>query len=242
MSRQITLDTETTGLDPLNGDRIVEIGCVEVIDRRITENHFHVYINPERDVPEDAVAIHGLTNEFLGDKPVFAAVAQDFCNFIKGAELIIHNASFDVGFLNAELKQAGFPTVDELATNVIDSLAMAKNMFPGKRNNLDALCERLEIDNSERTLHGALLDAELLADVYLRLTRGQNSLMIDNYLDAATTSDDGSTPIDKTPVIVLAASEDEMKEHEAVLDAIEKENKGKACIWRIEDVPETKEE
>ncbi len=242
MSRQITLDTETTGLDPLNGDRIVEIGCVEVVDRRITENHFHVYINPERDVPDDAVAIHGLTTDFLKDKPVFAAVAKDFCDFIKGAELIIHNASFDVGFLNVELKHAGFPAIDELAVNVIDSLAMAKRMYPGKRNNLDILCERLEIDNSSRTLHGALLDAELLADVYLRLTRGQNSLMIDSFLDTETASDEAGSIGDQTPVIVLSATEEELKAHEAVLDAIEKENKGKTCIWRQEETPETKAE
>ena len=235
MSRQIVLDTETTGLNANGGDRIVEIGCVEVIDRRITDNHYHVYINPERDVPEDAVKIHGLTADFLSDKPTFSEVAEGFCDFIRDAELIIHNAEFDVGFLDAELNRLKMPPVAKLAVNVIDSLAMAKQMFPGKRNNLDALCDRLEIDNSQRTLHGALLDAELLAEVYLGLTRGQKSLMIDDDEDAAVRkaernrqSADGA---DRIPIIVLKASPEELAVHESVLEGIEKANKGKACIW-----------
>ncbi|MBR7069530.1 MAG: DNA polymerase III subunit epsilon [Oxalobacter sp.] len=232
MTRQIVLDTETTGLEANNGDRVVEIGCVEVIDRRITDNHFHVYINPERDIPEDAVKIHGLTAEFLSDKPVFAAIAQSFCDFIKGSELIIHNASFDVGFLDAELKRLKMPPVAKITTNVVDSLAMAKQMFPGKRNNLDVLCERFEIDNSQRTLHGALLDAELLAEVYLGMTRGQNSLMIDDTGDDDGNSAGKADAADNIPIIVLGATEEELAAHEAVLQGIEKENKGKACLWR----------
>lgn len=235
MSRQIVLDTETTGLNANGGDRIVEIGCVEVIDRRITDNHFHVYINPERDVPEDAVKIHGLTADFLSDKPTFSEVAEGFCDFIRDAELIIHNAEFDVGFLDAELNRLKMPPVAKLAVNVIDSLAMAKQMFPGKRNNLDALCDRLEIDNSQRTLHGALLDAELLAEVYLGLTRGQKSLMIDDDEDAAVRKAErnrqSADDTDRIPIMVLKASPEELAVHESVLEGIEKANKGKTCIW-----------
>ena len=235
MTRQIVLDTETTGLNAHEGDRIVEIGCVEVIDRRITDNHYHVYINPERDMPEDAVKIHGLTAEFLSDKPTFSEIAAGFCDFIKDAELIIHNAEFDVGFLDAELKRLKMPPIAKITVNVIDSLAMAKQMFPGKRNNLDALCDRLEIDNSQRTLHGALLDAELLAEVYLGLTRGQKSLMIDDADDATVRKTDrakqSADDADRIPIIVLKASDEELAAHEAVLEGIEKANKGKACIW-----------
>ncbi len=238
MSRQIVLDTETTGLNANDGDRIVEIGCVEVIDRRITDNHYHVYINPERDVPEDAVNIHGLTTEFLSDKPTFSEIVAGFCDYIRDAELIIHNAEFDVGFLDAELKRLEMPPVAEMTVNVIDSLAMAKRMFPGKRNNLDALCDRLEIDNSQRTLHGALLDAELLAEVYLGLTRGQKSLMIDDAEDGtvrrAAKGGQSTDDAGQIPIIVLKASEEELAAHEAVLEGIEKGNKGKACIWRGE--------
>ncbi len=235
MARQIVLDTETTGLNANEGDRIVEIGCVEVIDRRITDNHYHVYINPERDVPEEAVNIHGLTAEFLSDKPTFSSIAQSFSDFIKDAELIIHNASFDVGFLDAEFQRLKMPSVAEIASNVVDSLAMAKRMFPGKRNNLDVLCDRFGIDNSERTRHGALLDAELLAEVYLGMTRGQNSLMMDEVAD--TSSDKHAkmrqaSDTDRTPIIVLRATTEELAAHESVLQGIEKENKDKPCLWR----------
>ncbi len=167
MVRQVVLDTETTGLDANGGDRIVEIGCVEVIDRQVTGNHFHVYINPERHMSEDAVKIHGLTDGFLSDKPAFSGIAAGFCEFIRDAELIIHNAEFDVGFLDAELKRLDMPSIAELTAHVIDSLALAKQMFPNRRNSLDALCDRFGVDRSERTIHGALLDAQLLAEVYL---------------------------------------------------------------------------
>mgnify|MGYP001266194415 CR=1 FL=1 len=175
MSRQIVLDTETTGMDPNTGDRIVEIGCVEMIDRMLTGNHFHVYINPERDMPVEAYNVHGLSEEFLSDKPVFAKIAQSFLEYIDGGELIIHNASFDMKFLDYELKQLGLPSLTSQCL-VIDSLQLAREMYPGQRNNLDALCKRLGIDNSKRTLHGALLDSEILAQVYLAMTGGQDSL------------------------------------------------------------------
>ena len=177
--RQIVLDTETTGLSAADGDRIIEIGCVELFQRKPTGNNLHLYINPERESHEDALKVHGISNEFLQDKPKFAAIASQLVDYLRGAELIIHNAPFDVGFLNKEFERLNLPTVKELASNVIDSLAMAKDLFPGKRNSLDALCDRLEVDNSGRTLHGALLDAELLADVYINMTRGQDALAMD---------------------------------------------------------------
>jgi DNA polymerase-3 subunit epsilon len=179
MSRQIFLDTETTGLSPESGDRIIEIGCVEMENRRLTGRHLHFYINPERPSHEDAVKIHGLTDEFLADKPVFAALADEIIDYCRGAEIIIHNASFDVGFLNAELKRLNKGVFKDYVGGVIDSLVMAREMFPGKSNSLDALCKRLEVDNTHRTLHGALMDAELLAEVYINMTRGQDALLID---------------------------------------------------------------
>ena len=176
--RQIVLDTETTGLSAENGDRIIEIGCVELLGRKITGNHFHHYLNPQRDSHEDALKVHGISNEFLRDKPEFSVIASDFLNFIAGAEIIIHNASFDIGFLNKELERLNLGRLTEHVAGVTDTLSMAKEMFPGKRNSLDALCDRLGVNNAARTLHGALLDAELLADVYICLTRGQNALLI----------------------------------------------------------------
>uniref|UniRef100_UPI0035AF1B73 DNA polymerase III subunit epsilon n=1 Tax=Aquabacterium sp. TaxID=1872578 RepID=UPI0035AF1B73 len=178
MSRQIFLDTETTGLSPESGDRIIEVGCVEMVNRKLTGNNKHFYINPERANHEDAVKIHGLTDEFLSDKPVFAAIADELLEYLEGAEIIIHNAGFDVGFLNAELRRLARPPFAEIAGTITDSLLMAREMFPGKSNSLDALCKRLEVDNSNRTLHGALLDAGLLAEVYINMTRGQDSLVI----------------------------------------------------------------
>lgn len=175
MSRQIVLDTETTGMDPNTGDRIVEIGCVEMIDRLLTGNHYHVYINPERDMPIEAYNVHGLSADFLSDKPLFADIAQDFLNYIDGGELIIHNATFDMKFLDYELTKLKMPSLTSQCS-VIDSLKLARDMYPGQRNNLDALCRRLGIDNSKRTLHGALLDSEILAQVYLAMTGGQDSL------------------------------------------------------------------
>lgn len=237
MTRQIVLDTETTGLYANNGDRILEIGCVEIIDRHITDNNYHQYINPERDSHEEALAIHGLTTEFLSTKPKFAEIAADFCKYIEGAELIIHNAAFDVGFLDAELKRLQLPLIADITANVIDSLALAKKQFPGKRNNLDILCDRFEIDNSKRTLHGALLDAQLLAEVYLAMTRGQKSLIIDDSPTSSQQSNDSvekvvASDTDDIPMIVLSATPEELETHESVLDGIEKDNKGKSCLWR----------
>lgn len=177
MSRQIVLDTETTGFDHATGDRIVEIGCIEMIDRQITDNHYHVYINPERDMPEEAFKIHGLSDEFLRDKPLFEAVGQSFLDYVNGDELIIHNAAFDVGFLDFELERMGLPPVSK-TSSVIDTLIMARDMYPGQRNTLDALCRRLDVNNSNRVLHGALIDSELLAQVYLKMTGGQESLLL----------------------------------------------------------------
>ncbi len=177
MSRQIVLDTETTGFDHATGDRIVEIGCIEMIDRQITDNHYHVYINPERDMPEEAFKVHGLSDEFLRDKPLFEAVGQSFLDYVNGDELIIHNAAFDVGFLDFELERMGLPPVSK-TSSVIDTLLMARDMYPGQRNTLDALCRRLDVNNSNRVLHGALIDSELLAQVYLKMTGGQESLLL----------------------------------------------------------------
>ncbi|RSZ55847.1 DNA polymerase III subunit epsilon [Massilia atriviolacea] len=228
--RQIVLDTETTGLNPRTGDRVIEVGCVELVNRMLTGNNFHRYINPERDSEEGALAVHGLTTEFLRDKPKFAEIAQELREYIQGAEVIIHNAPFDLGFLNNEFKLLGLPSFTEHCSGVIDTLVNAKEMHPGKRNSLDALCDRYGVSNAHRKLHGALLDAELLADVYLSMTRGQNSLSMDveeeaggggGLLEAVALAD----------VIVLAASADELAEHESVLGGLDKAVKGN-CIWR----------
>jgi DNA polymerase-3 subunit epsilon len=184
MTRQIVLDTETTGLSAENGDRIIEIGCVELLSRKLTGNNLHFYLNPERDSHEDALKVHGISNEFLRDKPKFADVADEILRYVEGAELIIHNAAFDLGFLDKELERLGRPPLRHFVAEVTDTLAMAKQLYPGKRNSLDALCERLGVDNSGRTLHGALLDAELLADVYISLTRGQEALLIEGDVAA----------------------------------------------------------
>ena len=231
--RQIVLDTETTGLSAESGDRIIEIGCVELIGRKLTGDNRHFYLNPERDSHEDALKVHGISNEFLRDKPKFAAVADELLDYLQGAEIIIHNAPFDVSFLNRELEMIGREPIGRFAAKIIDSLVMAKEMFPGKRNSLNALCDRLEVDNSGRTLHGALLDAELLADVYINLTRGQNSLMME-----VGGSDHGG---DKQQIIdlrgielpVLLADEDEMREHEKVLATLDKASRGNT-VWRLE--------
>ena len=177
--RQIFLDTETTGLSPENGDRIVEIGCVELVNRKLTGNNLHFYLNPERDSHEDALKVHGISNEFLKDKPKFGEIADELLEYLQGADVLIHNAPFDVGFINKELELQKRPPIKTYVNSVADTLAMAKDMFPGKRNSLDALCDRLGVDNSGRTLHGALLDAELLADVYIYMTRGQDALLIE---------------------------------------------------------------
>ena len=227
--RQICLDTETTGLDPRQGHRIIEVACIELVNRRLTGRNLHRYIDPERDIDEGAQAVHGISREFLTGKPKFADIVDEFLEFINGAELVIHNAAFDLGFLNAELNLLGRVPVETVCNCVTDTLRMAKDLHPGKRNNLDALCERYEIDNSGRTLHGALLDTELLAEVYLAMTRGQETLMIEPEAPRPQLAADGSVR-QRKPLIVLKASAEELAEHEKVLAAIDKESKG-ACIW-----------
>ncbi len=228
--RQIVLDTETTGLDPRHGHRIIEVACIELSNRRLTGRHLHKYINPEREIDAGAQAVHGITLEFLADKPKFAAIVDELLDFINGAELIIHNAPFDLGFLNAELNRLGRVPVETVCNGVIDTLVKAKEIHPGKRNSLDALCERYEIDNSTRTLHGALLDTELLADVYLAMTRGQNSLMIEpDEAPPAQIGADGQVR-QRKPLQVLRATDAELETHERLLASIDKESKG-ACIW-----------
>ena len=230
--RQIVLDTETTGLNPRSGDRIIEIGCVELLDRRLTGNNFHCYINPERDSEDGALAVHGLTTEFLSDKPKFAEIANELRDYLSGAEVIIHNAPFDIGFLDAEFKRLSIPRFAEQVGTIIDTLLRAKEMHPGKRNSLDALCDRYGVSNAHRALHGALLDAELLAEVYLAMTRGQNSLTIDLTVEEAALAD--GEKVDAGPladIIVLLAATEELAEHEAMLKNLDKEVKG-SCIWR----------
>ena len=232
--RQIILDTETTGIDPKQGHRIVEIGCVEMIDRKLTGNHFHVYINPERVVEQEVVNVHGLTNEFLADKPVFREIADDFLAFIRGAELIIHNAPFDLGFINHEfaLLRHGFPTVENCC-GVLDTLVLARKKHPGQKNNLDALCKRYFIDNSSRTLHGALLDSEILAEVYLAMTGGQTALLLSSGEDTVGTQEEGSTirrfGTDKPTLRVIAANGAELESHQNKLEQIQK--KSGNCLW-----------
>jgi DNA polymerase-3 subunit epsilon len=228
--RQVVLDTETTGLDPQSGHRIIEIGCLEIVNRRPTQRGFHRYLNPEREVDEAATAVHGFRWEDLMDKPKFADVADEFLEFVCGAEIIIHNAPFDVGFLDAELTRMGRERFRTHCPSVIDSLAEAKTLHPGKRNSLDALCERYGISNAHRSLHGALLDAQLLAEVYLAMTRGQDSLMIDLGNQSAGTGLQIEA-VDVSQLIVVAASTEELAAHEAYLDGIEKESK-KTALWR----------
>ena len=228
--RQIVLDTETTGINPKQGNRIIEIGCVELVNRKLTGNNFHRYINPERDSEEGALAVHGLTTEFLRDKPRFHEIVEELRAYIQDAEVIIHNAPFDLGFLNHEFSMLKLPAFDQHICGVIDTLAQAKEMRPGKRNSLDALCEHFGISNAHRKLHGALLDAELLADVYLAMTRGQNSLGMD------LVAEEGSGGIDLgqialADVIVLRASEAEEAAHGELLDGLDKAVKG-TCVWR----------
>jgi DNA polymerase-3 subunit epsilon len=230
--RQVFLDTETTGLSPESGDRIIEIGCVELVNRRLTGNDLHFYLNPERRSSEDAVRIHGLSDDFLADKPLFASIADELLAYLSGAEVVIHNAGFDVGFLNEELRRLQRPKVASVVARITDSLQMAREMFPGKSNSLDALCRRLEVDNANRSLHGALLDAGLLAEVYIRMTRGQESLVIDdlNGADAQAALDAVDFGAFALPVIEPDA--DELAAHEAVLAAIDQASGGKT-VWRL---------
>jgi DNA polymerase-3 subunit epsilon len=227
--RKVILDTETTGLDFRTGDRVIEIGCVELRGRQFTGQRYHAYINPEREIDPGAIAIHGLTNEFLADKPKFAEIAADFMEFVRGAELVIHNAAFDVGFLNNELGLLQYESIDQLCGDVTDTLRMAREMRPGKKNNLNALCAEFGVDNSSRQLHGALLDAELLAEVYLAMTRGQNSLEIEFDTPAVDYSMGGTRQ--RPPLVVLPASAAELVDHARVLAEIARESKGK-CLWR----------
>jgi DNA polymerase III subunit epsilon len=235
MTRQIILDTETTGLEPAAGHRIIEIGCVELIDRKLSGQSFHVYINPEREIDEGAVEVHGLSAEFLADKPRFADIADDFLGFVEGAELIIHNAPFDVGFINHELRllDASLVPIAERCS-VIDTLLMARKKHPGQRNSLDALCKRYGIDNSQRTLHGALLDAEILAEVYLAMTGGQITLSLEHEDDASQQEDPTElfrTSAASRPALpVIAPSPEELAAHLSRLQDINKASSGN-CLW-----------
>ncbi len=234
--RQIVLDTETTGLEPQQGHKIIEIGCVELVNRRLTGRHYHQYIRPDREIDEGAIEVHGITNEFLADKPLFAAVAQEFLDFVDGAELVIHNAPFDVGFINHELAALGaeFGTINQRC-RILDTLTMARKKHPGQKNSLDALCKRYMVDNSQRDLHGALLDAEILADVFLAMTGGQTSLA----LSATHTGEDGTeqsgsgivrVSADRPPLKVLKANADELRLHYAKLETVDKASQGN-CLW-----------
>jgi DNA polymerase III subunit epsilon len=229
--RQIFLDTETTGLSPDGGDRIVEIGCLEMVSRRLTGNDKHFYLNPERPSSEDAIRVHGLSNEFLADKPRFAEVADELLAYLAGAELVIHNAAFDVGFLDAELKRIARPRLAGQVARITDSLHLARNLFPGKSNSLDALCKRLEVDNTQRTLHGALLDAGLLAEVYVRMTRGQDSLVIEAQEGVSAAA--GMAAIDLRAIAVAAVpvSAAERTAHDALLAELDQASGGKT-LWR----------
>ena len=227
--RQIILDTETTGLNPALGHRIIEVAAVEMVNRRLTGKHFHCYVNPEREIDAGAQQVHGIALEFLQDKPKFADVAQAFLTFVAGGELVIHNAPFDVGFLDHELALLNLNAIHTCCAGVIDTLKLAKELHPGQKNNLDALCKRYGVDNAHRTLHGALLDAELLAEVYLAMTRGQESLMIDMSSAAQTSTTDAGVAA-SLPQRVLHASVEELAAHAALLADIDKECKG-TCLW-----------
>jgi DNA polymerase-3 subunit epsilon len=234
--RQVVLDTETTGLEPAQGHRIIEIGCVELVDRRLTGNNFHVYLQPDREIDQAAIEVHGITNEFLADKPRFADIAEELLRYLGGAEVIIHNAPFDTGFIDAELSR--LPERRQMASvcEITDTLVMAREMHPGQRNSLDALCSRYDIENSHRTKHGALLDAEILADVYLAMTGGQKALSLENEEESQTAeSQDGIRRLsaERPALRVVSADADECASHETRLDAIEKASGGKV-VWRGE--------
>ena len=232
--RQIVLDTETTGLEPQLGHRIIEIGCVELVNRKLTGRHYHQYINPEREVDQGAIEVHGITNEFLVDKPRFKSIVGEFWEFIRGAELVIHNAAFDIGFLNHEFARLDMPPVTT-ECSVLDTLAMARQKHPGQKNSLDALCKRYGVDNSHRDLHGALLDAEILADVYLLMTGGQTALELGTEMQTA--AQQSSAPVslgvisrDRNPLRVIYASAEELEAHQNKLKAIDKASGGN-CLW-----------
>lgn len=229
MTRQIVLDTETTGLEPELGHRIIELGAVELNNRRPTGNHFHYYVNPERESDEAALRVHGIANEFLLDKPKFPEIARQFVDYVRGAELIIHNAAFDIAFLNAELARCGLPPITTCCPAVTDTLKLARELHPGKRNGLDALCDRYAIDNSHRTLHGALLDAQLLAEVYLAMTRGQDSLLV-GLLEQAAAAIDAAEGAEQYELAVVTASAEELAAHEQYLKDLDKAAK-QPCVW-----------
>jgi DNA polymerase-3 subunit epsilon len=240
MTRQIILDTETTGLEPSQGHRIIEIGAVEMINRRLTGNRFHQYLNPEREIDAGAIEVHGITNEMLADKPKFVDVAEDFLAFVNGAELIIHNAPFDTGFINHELGLVGRASTAKIEDlcSVLDTLKMARRMHPGQKNDLDSLCRRYSIDNSQRTLHGALLDAEILADVYLAMTGGQTALFQEPgegthsaIQSTAARPDIQRLDTNRPPLVIIHASDEELAEHARMLEEVDKKSGGK-CVWK----------
>ena len=231
MPRLVVLDTETTGLNARLGDRVVEIGCVEILERRIGEQHYHAYVNPEREIDAGASRVHGLSHEDLKDKPKFHDIAREFLDFIRGAELVIHNAAFDVEFLDMELARAKLGTLAQHAAKVTDSLAMARELHPGRKNSLDALCERYFVDHSNRTLHGALLDARLLAECYLAMTRGQESLVMELETPAASAAALAALQVEVSNLAVLRATPDEAAAHEKYLDRIEKDTRAPS-LWR----------
>jgi DNA polymerase-3 subunit epsilon len=233
--RQVILDTETTGLNPATGDRIIEIGCVEMIGRRLTDRTFHYYVNPERDIDAGAFAVHGLSREFLSDKPIFANIAEELIEFVDGAEIIIHNAAFDLGFLDNEFTLLKRPPFRGLAAKLTDTLLDARQMFPGKRNSLDALCERFGISNQHRTLHGALLDAQLLAEVYIAMTRGQEDLSIDLIDYTVGNNALGELRALPTKLKLMAASSEDRDLHEKILVEIAKASK-KDSVWSPESL------
>jgi DNA polymerase-3 subunit epsilon len=230
--RQIILDTETTGLDPRQGHRVIEIAAVEMMNRRLTGNHFHRYLNPDRDIEEGALQVHGITRDFLQDKPRFADVATEFIEFVRGAELVIHNAPFDTAFLNAELALQGMDSLPAYTGEVIDTLLMARNLHPGQRNSLDALCKRYGVDNSSRTLHGALLDCELLAQVYLSMTRGQETLVMETSSTIGTLARTDKNKQRPRPLAAKTPVED-LAMHLELLKQIDQESGG-ACLWKQE--------
>jgi DNA polymerase-3 subunit epsilon len=235
--RQIVLDTETTGLDPNQGHRIIEIAAIELNGRNISERSFHRYINPEREIEQGAAEVHGLTLERLQDEPKFAEIAPALLEFISGAELIIHNAPFDVGFLNKELELAGLSSLENHCPSVTDTLKLAKELHPGKKNNLNALCDRYQVDNSRRTLHGALLDTELLAEVYLAMTRGQDSLLDEGGYDGEERAATLSVNAERLPLRILLPTDEELAAHAQQLEDIAKASKG-ACLWKqLEQLP-----
>jgi DNA polymerase III subunit epsilon len=231
--RQIFLDTETTGLEYKLGHRIIEVACVEMHNRRLTQRHFHRYLNPDREIDAGALAVHGITREFLQDKPHFSDIAAEFLDFVRGAQLVIHNAAFDVGFLNTELALLDRPPIETSCPDVCDTLRMAKELHPGKKNNLNALCERYGVDNAHRTLHGALLDAEILAEVYVAMTRGQESLIMEvehPSVALLAAEERGQAVAERKALRILRASDDELAQHSELLTAIQKESKGR-CQW-----------